>query len=202
MEKARKDIIQWIQTLDDEELIYELYEFKERNREITPEEKQEYNRWLAALDYAPQLEMLRSIIASSPDRDAILSELSPAAQENIRVDEEVRITDLRDTLEQFWELVSNLKKGDELNREGLSEVEKEIIEQRLVEADAGQTIPHEEVMEELNQWLNDMTLKRIKEDIPDLPEEMRGEIADFVLKTLNRSDPEIERAIQKAKEQL
>lgn len=43
-------------------------------------------------------------------------------------------------------------------------------------------------MKEVEQWLNEMTLKQMKEDIPDLPEDMRAEIADFVFETLNRSD--------------
>jgi len=58
----------------------------------------------------------------------------------------------------------------------------------LADAEAGRTVPHEEVMKEVNQWLNEMTLKQMKEDIPDLPDDMRAEIADFVLETLNRSD--------------
>ena len=188
--KAKKavkgSVINWIRSLDDEELIYDLYDFKERHREITPEEKQEYNRWLAELDYEPQLEMLRSIIASSPDRDAILNELSPAAQENIRVDEEVEINDLKHAPEQFWSLVSDLKLGEELNKEGLSEAEKEALERADEDIKAGRTIPHEEVRKRIDQWLNEMKVKRIKEYILDMPVDIRSKIADYVLETLNR----------------
>lgn len=189
VEKAvKKDVIKWIQALDDEKLLTELYYFKERHRKITPEEKEEYNRWISALDYEPQLEMLRSIIASSPEKDAIWNELSPEAQENLRSDEEVEKTDIKHTPEQFWDLVSDLRKGDNISRNDLSEAEKEAIEQGLADAEAGRTIPHEEVMKEVEQWLNEMTLNQMKERIPDLPDDMRAEIADFVLETLNRSD--------------
>lgn len=184
---VKESVIEWIQTLDDEELIYELYYFKERHRKITQEEKQEYNRWLSELDYEPQLDMLSSIIASSPERDTIWNELSPEAGENLRTDEEFETTDIKHTSEQFWELVSNLKKGDELSREGLSEAEQKAIKQGLADVEAGRTTPHEEVMKDVKQWLNDMKLKQMKENIPELPEDMRAEIADFIMETLNRS---------------
>src|SRR5699024_5224591 len=189
VEKAvKKDVIKWIKTLDDEKVLYILHDIKEHNREITPEEKQEFNRWLAALDYAPQLEMLRSIIASSPERDTIWKELSPAAQEQLRTDQEDETTDVQYTVEQFWELVSDLREGDKFSRHDLSEAEKKAIEQGLADGKAGRTIPHEDVMKEVEQWSNEMTLKQIKESIPDLPKDMRVEIADVVLETLNRSD--------------
>lgn len=42
VEKAvKKDVIKWIQALNDEKLLNELYYFKERHRTITPEEKEE-----------------------------------------------------------------------------------------------------------------------------------------------------------------
>src|SRR5699024_12682490 len=105
VEKAvKKDVIKWIKTLDDEKVLYILHVIKEHNREVKPEEKQELNRWLTALDYAPQLEMLRSIIASSPDKDAIWKELSPAARGKLHTDKEVEKTDITHTPEQFWEL--------------------------------------------------------------------------------------------------
>src|SRR5690625_405189 len=104
--------------------------------------------------------MLRSIIASSPDKDVIWNELSPKAQENLHTDEEVEKTDIKHTPEQFWELVSNLREGDNFRRNDLSEAEKEAIEQGLADVEAGRTIPHEEVMKEVEQWLNEMTLKQ------------------------------------------
>src|SRR5699024_11416161 len=53
--------------------------------------------------------LLRSIIASSPDKDAIWKELSPAARGKHHTDKEVEKTDITHTPEQFWELVSDLR---------------------------------------------------------------------------------------------
>ena len=83
------------------------------------------------------------------------------------------------------ELVSNLKKGEELSHRELTEAEIEAIEQGIADSKAGRTTPHEEVMKEVNQWLNDMTLKQIKEDILDLPVEMRADIVAYILKSLS-----------------
>src|SRR5699024_7470356 len=167
VEKAvKKDVIKWIKTLDDEKVLYILHDIKEHNREVKPEEKQEFNRWLTALDYAPQLEMLRSIIASSPDKDAIWKELSPAARGKLHTDKEVEKTDITHTPEQCWELVSDLRGGDNVSWTDLSEAEKEAIEQGVDEAQAGRVIPHEDVMKEVEQWLNEMRLKQMKESIP------------------------------------
>ncbi|HLR31476.1 MAG TPA: hypothetical protein VK074_03235, partial [Fodinibius sp.] len=130
--------------MDDEKLLTELYHFKERHRTITPEEKEEYNWWLAELDYEPQLEMLRSIIASSPDKDVIWNELSPEVQDKLRSDGEVEKTDITHTAAQFWDLVSDLREGDNFSRNDLSEAEKEAIEQGLADGKAGRTIPHED----------------------------------------------------------
>src|SRR5699024_1308859 len=189
VEKAvKKEVITWIQALDDEKLLTELYSFTERHRTITPEEKEDYNRWISALDYTPQLEMLRSIIASSPAKDAIWNELSPAARGKLHTDKEVEKTDITHTPEQFWELVSDLRGGDNVSWTDLSEAEKEAIEQGVDEAQAGRVIPHEDVMKEVEQWLNEMRLKQMKESIPDFPEDMRVEIADVVLEILNRSE--------------
>ncbi len=92
-------MIEWIQALDEEELISELYYFKQRHKKVTPTEKTELNRWLSELEYEPQLEALRSIIASTPTPDVIWNELPPEAQDNLRT--EVEKTDLQYTPAKF-----------------------------------------------------------------------------------------------------
>ncbi len=191
---AKKEVIEWIQALDDEELISELYYFKERHRKVTPAEKKEYNRWLSELEYEPQLEALRSIIASAPTPDAIWNELSPEAQENLRTDEEVEKTDLQYTPAKFWDLVWSLRESEKATWDDLSEAEKESIERGLADAEAGRTIPHEEVMKEIEQRLNDMKINELLGEIVDLPVNMRARLADGILETLNRPGPEIDEA--------
>lgn len=39
-----------------------------------------------------------------------------------------------------------------------------------------------------------METKKIKDEISDLPVDMRAEIADFILETLNKPDPDVQQA--------
>jgi hypothetical protein len=182
---THNELIEWIQELEDEELISELYYFKLSNPRVNRAEKKELNLWLSKLEYEPQLEALRSIIASSPDPDKIRNELSPKAWENIHRDDYIKENDLKYTPVEFWNLVWSLRESEKFTWDDLSEEQKETIERRMDDEETGRMIPHEQVMKECMQKINDRRMKKLLEEIEELPAEMKSRLADKILQLID-----------------
>lgn len=120
-------------------------------------DKTDLNSWLSDLDNVYQLKALRSIIASTRNRDVIWNDLSQDAQENLYTDDEVEKNDLQFSPKKFWNLVWSLKEsstpGDWWDE--ISEAEKAGILRGIADLEAGRTTPHEEVVKKYEHWLEE-----------------------------------------------